>query len=229
MIGGGVRAFLRRGKFVPEHSELEAFLTGRITRREGMAHVREAVRPFTRTARQLRAETLHGLQAWDLVYIDRLAAGRLVPGEQTAAAEPLQGLGSNEALLVQHAKSRRLVGRLPTLVQRRLQALLKKVAGIWENDAEEYGRLYEAKPPRPRAKATRQRPAAAKVKAKAKAKKTKARKTTTRRAATRKAGASATTKGAPGAAARRPRKRAATPARKPAARARKAAPARGRR
>lgn len=146
---GGMRAFLRRGKFVPGHSELEDFLSGRITRQQGMLHLREAVRPSVRGARKLRAETLECLRAWDLVYLDRLAAGRLIPGEQTAAAEPLHGLGANEALLVREATSRqararRLIANLPPIVRKSLQARVKRMAATWERDAKEYDRAFPA-------------------------------------------------------------------------------------
>ena len=146
-MAGGMRAFLRRGKFAPEHSELEDFLSGRIPRQQGMLHLREAVRPSVRSAKKLRAETLECLRAWDLVYLDRLAAGRIVPGEQTAAAEPLHGLGANEALLVRQAasrqaKARRLIAKLPPIVRKSLQARVKKMAAAWERDAKEYDRAF---------------------------------------------------------------------------------------
>lgn len=139
---GGMRAFLRRGKFVPTHSELEDFLVGRITREQGMRHIREVVRPTARTAKKLRAETLEFLRAWDLVYLDRLAAGRLVPGEPTAASEALHNLTANEALLLLRAKARRFVAALPPVIRRSLQARVKKMVVAWEKDGKQYDRLF---------------------------------------------------------------------------------------
>ncbi len=183
---GGMRAFLRRGKFVPGHSELEDFLSGRITRQQGMLHLREAVRPSVRGARKLRAETLECLRAWDLVYLDRLAAGRLIPGEQTAAAEPLHGLNANEALLVREAaywqaRARRLIANLPPIVRKSLQARVKKMAATWERDAKEYDRAFPAiagpkskvQSPRSKVQARRSRRRQTRKKAKAKAGKRK--------------------------------------------------------
>jgi len=142
---GGMRSFLRRGKFVPSHSELEDFLLGRISREQGMRHIREAVQPAARTTRKLRAETLEFLHAWDLVYLDRLAEGRLVPGEPTSASEALHNLSANEALLLLKAKSRRLVAALPPIIQRGLQARVKRMVAAWEKDEKEYGRLFSRK------------------------------------------------------------------------------------
>ncbi len=139
---GGVRAFLRRGKFVPSHSELEDFLTGRITRQEGMAHIRSALLGSVRGPKKLRNQTLEDLRAWDFVYLDHLAASRLVPGEPTAAAEPLHGLNENEALLVRQANSRRLLRNLPPGIRKSLQSRVRKVAAVWARDAKEYDRLF---------------------------------------------------------------------------------------
>jgi hypothetical protein len=149
MSGGGIRAFLRRGKFAPQHSELDAFLFGRITRERGMAHIRDAVRPRVGGGKRLRAETLRDLHAWDVVYLDHLATGRLLPGEATAASEPLRGLSPNEALLIQQvethkAGARRLVNTLPKMIQRSLQALVRKIDRAWEKDGEVYDRLFPA-------------------------------------------------------------------------------------
>lgn len=147
---GGMRAFLRRGKFAPTHSELEDFLVGRITREQGMGHLREVVRPTARTAKKLRAETLEFLRAWDLVYLDRLAAGRLVPGEPTAASEALHNLNANEALLLLKAKSRRFVAALPPIIRRSLQARVKKMVAAWGKDGKQYDRLFaERRRPKP--------------------------------------------------------------------------------
>jgi len=143
MTSGGMRAFLRRGKFVPAHSELEDFLSGRISRQDGMAHIRGALLPIVRNPERLRASTLKDLRAWDFVYLDHLAGGRLVPGEPTAAAEPLHGLSSNEALLVRHAGSKRLLKKLPPIIQKSLAARLKQMRAVWTRDAREYDKLYK--------------------------------------------------------------------------------------
>lgn len=185
MNGGGIRAFLRRGKFAPQHSELESFLAGRITREQGIAHIRDAVRPRVGGGKKLRAEALRDLHAWDVVYLDHLSNGRLLPGEPTAAAEPLRGLSANEALLIQQvethkAGSRRLVSGLPKIIQRSLQALVKKIDRAWQEDSAIYDRLFP-EPVRAAAKAkqakraVKPRPAARKAKAKAKAGRPKAR------------------------------------------------------
>jgi hypothetical protein len=147
MSSGGIRAFLRRGKFAPQHSELDSFLSGRISREEGLAHIRQAVAPSARGGKRLRTETLRDLHAWDVVYLDRLATGRLLPGEKTAAAEPLQGLNPNEALLIQQvethkAASRRLVDQLPKIVQKSLQARIRRIDQAWQKDEQLYSRLF---------------------------------------------------------------------------------------
>ncbi len=151
MATGGMRAFLRRGKFAPTHSELEDFLTGRITRQQGMAHIRGALLASARNAKKLREETLDDLRAWDLVYLDHLAGGRLVPGEPSAAAEPLHGLNANEALLVRQAKSKRLVRNLPPIIQKSLMARVKKTEAVWMRDGKEYDKLF-GRVPSPKSK-----------------------------------------------------------------------------
>jgi hypothetical protein len=180
MSGGGIRAFLRRGKFAPQHSELDAFLFGRITRERGMAHIRDAVRPRVGGGKRLRTETLRDLHAWDVVYLDHLASGRLLPGEPTAAAEPLRGLGPNEALLIQQvethkAGARRLVNTLPKMIQRSLQALVRKIDRAWEKDGKAFDRLFPAPVraaanPKPKGtkRAAKAKPAARKAKPKKK-------------------------------------------------------------
>jgi uncharacterized protein YceH (UPF0502 family) len=107
-----------------------------------------------------------------------LATGRLLPGEPTAAAEPLRGLSSNEALLIQQvetrrAGTRRLVNTLPRIIQRSLQALVRKIDRAWEKDGEVYDRLFSApvraasKPKRTK-RAGKAKPAARKAKPKKK-------------------------------------------------------------
>lgn len=149
-----------------------------------MAHIRDAVQPRVGGGKRLRAETLRDLHAWDVVYLDHLAAGRLLPGEPTAAAEPLRGLSPNEALLIQQvetrkAGARRLVNTLPKMIQRSLQALVRKIDRAWEKDAQAYDRLFPAairaaaKPKRTK-RAGKARPAARKARPKKKKEKKKA-------------------------------------------------------
>jgi len=114
-----------------------------------MGHIRDAVWPRVGGGKRLRAETLRDLHAWDVVYLDHLATGRLLPGEPTAAAEPLRGLSPNEALLIQQvethkAGARRLVNTLPKMIQRSLQALVRKIDRAWEKDGQTYDRLFPA-------------------------------------------------------------------------------------
>ena len=114
-----------------------------------MGHIRDAVWPGVGRGKKLRAETLRDLHAWDVVYLGRLTTGRLLPGEATAAAEPLRGLSPNEALLIQQvethqAGARRLVNTLPKMIQRSLQALVRKIDRAWEKDGQVYDRLFPA-------------------------------------------------------------------------------------
>ncbi len=168
-MGGGLRAFFRRGKFVHAHSEMDAFLAGRITREEGMRRIAEALAPSLNSSDRLRRKTLEDLRAWDLVYLDYIAAGRLVPGEPTAAAEPLHGIGANEALLIRHADSKRLIKQLPPIVQRSLKARLKKLEAVWQHDAKEYDRLFKPPDKKPRKKVAKKKAAKPKKKKKKRA------------------------------------------------------------
>lgn len=157
-MGGGLRAFFRRGKFVHSHSEMDAFLAGRMARDEGMRRIADALAPSVNSPERLRKKTLEDLRAWDLVYLDYIAAGRLVPGEPTAAAEPLHGIGPNEALLIRHADSKRLIKQLPPVVQRSLKARLKKLEAVWQHDAKEYDRLFKPAPTPKAAKKVAKKP-----------------------------------------------------------------------
>lgn len=168
---GGLRAFLRRGKFVQIHSELDDFLKGRITRQQGMQQIRRALQGSISGASRLRKETLSDLRAWDSVYLDHIASGRIVPGEPTAAAQPLHGLGSNEALLMRHAREKRLLRKLPPMVQRSLQSRLKKLDQVWKKDAQDYDRVFAPPKARRPAPAPRKKAEGRKRKAKSRSKK----------------------------------------------------------
>jgi len=145
-----------------------------------MAHIRDAVRPRVGGGKRLRAETLRDLHAWDVVYLDHLATGQLLAGEPTAASEPLRGLSPNEALLIQRvethkAGARLLVNTLPKMIQRSLQALVRKIDRAWEKDGQAYDRLFPAparaaaNPKRKRTKrAAKAKPAARKARPKKK-------------------------------------------------------------